>query len=174
MGLTGYETVTTFKSDFNVVQSFWYDVFLPGGGSKPGTLCEPHVLNIGDSFTTNYSLFEWKLVTASSDNQPSSSLVYKGWTLHNCDIVRVFFNGDLRTLTVDAGVTIVCTDSKGFLLMAETSFSMTELPGKTGSMLLADPAAFIAGYLNVSAHRRSRAIVLDSMSVFFIETTCNF
>ena len=68
VALTGYETVTTFASDFNVSQSFWYDPFLPGGGAAPGTLCDPHVFNVGDSFVTNYTFYEWELVTVTSNN----------------------------------------------------------------------------------------------------------
>ncbi|KAJ7880022.1 hypothetical protein B0H14DRAFT_1585109 [Mycena olivaceomarginata] len=56
--LAGYETVTAFDSDFNVTQTHWFNQFTPSLVSKPGSLCDPRLLTLWDTFNTNFTLFQ--------------------------------------------------------------------------------------------------------------------
>jgi len=162
--LTGYETVTSFNPDYNITQSFWYHSFLPGGGDTPGKLCDPRVFNVGDSFTTNYSLFQWNVVAVSGADDRSSSLVYKGSTLESCDVTALYINGDVRTRTTDTVAVITCQDLDGFSLMAQTSFSMTKLAGKYSPLLgFLGTSREVFGFGKKNPRGKPRAVVLDRM-----------
>jgi hypothetical protein len=144
VALTGYEIISTFKSDFNFSQSFWFDHFRPGRRSRAGTLCDPYAINIGNTFTTNYSLFEWELVSVTqaattSGTRPNSdlhNLAYSGATLETCDIIAIYVDADLPLRNTDLTVLITCSDVGGYTLMAKTSFSNTLLSGRYAPPLL--------------------------------------
>ena len=114
--LVGFETVTLFASNFNTTQSFWYDVFIRGGRPSPGKLCDPHDFNIGDSFTTNYTLFAWDLMAVTRLNDSAHNLVYRGSTLDSCDVKAMYLNGDRRARISDIAIIITC----GKMLMDST------------------------------------------------------
>ncbi|KAF8199661.1 hypothetical protein BJ912DRAFT_660607 [Pholiota molesta] len=59
--LTGYETVTIFQNDFNATEWHWFYRFMPFRIPKPGSTCDPYIFKVGDSFSGNYSFFEWKI-----------------------------------------------------------------------------------------------------------------
>ena len=167
VALTGYETVSIFKPDFNITQSFWSNRFRPSVflGSKRGRpeLCRPHDFSVGDSFTTNYSLFQWSLVavTQLTDNT-STSLVYKGSTLETCDVRALYMDAQLQTRSADLATLITCDNVNGFELLAKTSFSVGLLSGKYSPPLLgAIPNT--PGLDNVNAKGRSRSVLLDRM-----------
>jgi hypothetical protein len=133
--------VTVLQPDFNISQSFWFDRFRPGelGLSKPGTLCDPPTLDSGHSFTTNYSLFEWDLVTVigRSGVPPSqNSLVYKGSTLRSCDVCSQYMDAHLQDQWADLTTLIYCDDIDGFRVLAKTSFTVTLLSGQYSPPLL--------------------------------------
>ncbi|TFK40231.1 hypothetical protein BDQ12DRAFT_680551 [Crucibulum laeve] len=157
VALTGYETITVFQSDFDATQSHWYDKFMPQRASKAGTLCDTHVFNTGDTFTTNYTMFEWTIESISKPNAGSSGVSYRGTTLTGCDVSSAYINGDLRSWTVDFTTVITCKDVDEFEVNAKTSFSVTSLPGKHSPLLgvirtrpgsgQGDPRAVIADVL---------------------------
>jgi hypothetical protein len=162
VALTGYETVTTLVDDFNTTQRFWYDPFLPGRGPQPGTLCDPHELNVGDSFITNSSLFEWKLVTIGTNPKNTTrNIVYKGSTLESCDINAIYMTADLRTRTTDTIAVITCQDVDGFEFLAKTSYQMTFLAGSYAPPLLeAIPKPYGLGNTG-----KPESVVLNTMLV---------
>ncbi|KIK10074.1 hypothetical protein K443DRAFT_138215 [Laccaria amethystina LaAM-08-1] len=123
--LTGYETVTVFESDFNATQSFWYNKYMPYRVPTPGTLCDPHVFNAGDPFTTNYTFFEWTIESITGVNAGNSGISYEGDTLDDCDISTIYVNADLRTWSVAFTVVMQCQHE----ISAKTSFIISELPG---------------------------------------------
>ena len=163
MALTGYETVTTFESDFNITQSFWYDRFLPGGGSRAGTLCDPHGFNIGDSLTTNYSIFQWDLVSVLKSNYSRGSLIYSGSTLESCDLSALYMNGEFRTQSADVVAIVACQDVGGFNLLIKTSFTTTtNLTEKPSSSLMGvTPEKF--GLPDVRLKAKPRSLVVGRM-----------
>ncbi|KAF8059840.1 hypothetical protein FPV67DRAFT_340304 [Lyophyllum atratum] len=164
--LVGYESVTVFRDNFNVSQSFWYDRLLPGGygRSEPGTLCDPHGFNVGDTFTTNYSLFKWELVTVgySTNNSHVGSFAYNGSTLETCDAIAIYMDAQMQSRSADLAVAISCKDVGGFNILATTSFSVTLLKGKYSPPLLgANPEKL--GSNDTGTGDTSRSSVLNHM-----------
>ena len=177
VALTGYETVSVFMPDFNVSQSFWFDRFGAGVLHKSKRkLCNPYDFSIGNSFTTNYSLFEWDLVavTQLTDNS-SASLVYKGSTLETCDGVALYMDAHLQERSTDVTGLIACDNVDGFELIAKTSFSMglltssgKYLPPLLGVIPNTPGLGGIPntpGLRNITAKGRSRSSLLNYMLV---------
>jgi hypothetical protein len=168
VALTGYETVSVFMPDFNVSQSFWYDRFIPGVFQRSKRkLCNPHDFTIGNSFTTNYSLFQWDLVavTQLTDNT-SASLVYKGSTLETCDALALYMNAHMQERNTDVTGLIACDNVDGFEFIAKTSFSMGSLTS-SGKYLppLLSAIPNVPELRNITAKGRSRSILLNYMLV---------
>ncbi|KAF8889656.1 hypothetical protein BD779DRAFT_1671769 [Infundibulicybe gibba] len=130
VALTGYEVVTVFRADYNFTQPHWYDKWLPSSALKKGGLCDSHVFNIGDAFTTNYTLFQWSVETIVRANAGDSGIAYAGSTLEDCDIAALYLNGDIRTWTLDVTAVVECDIKNKFEVTARTTFSVTSLPGK--------------------------------------------
>ncbi|KAJ7880028.1 hypothetical protein B0H14DRAFT_3770093 [Mycena olivaceomarginata] len=86
----GYETVTAFDSDFNVMQTHWFNRFTPSLVSKPGSLCDPRLLALRDTFNTNFTLFQYTITSIDAPSTGDSGLLYKGWALGNCDITLLY------------------------------------------------------------------------------------
>ncbi|PPQ70048.1 hypothetical protein CVT26_013372 [Gymnopilus dilepis] len=135
ISLTGYETVVTFQDSFNATDSHWFYRLMPFRRPKPGTLCDPHVFRIGDTFTTNYSYFQWTVDTITIPNAGSSAVSYKGTPLDTCDLAGVYLNGDLGSWTLDYTIVIACQQGKDFAITAKTSFSVSWLPGHYSEIL---------------------------------------
>ncbi|KDR78892.1 hypothetical protein GALMADRAFT_244536 [Galerina marginata CBS 339.88] len=133
--LTGYETVVTFQDDFNATDSHWFYRWMPYRRPTPGTLCESHLFRVGDSFTTNYSFFEWNIDTIIKPNAGGSAISYSGTPLTFCDVSSVYLNGDLHTWTVDFTVVVACEQDNLFKITAKTFFSMGLLPGRYSPLL---------------------------------------
>jgi hypothetical protein len=133
VALTGYETVTAFKSDFNATQSFWYNKYMPYRVPTPGTLCDPHVFNVGDPFTTNYTFFEWTIQSITTANAGNSGISYKGATLNDCDVSSMYVDADLRTWSVAFTVVVQCQYENQ--ISAQTSFTISVLPGRNSPVL---------------------------------------
>jgi len=127
--LAGYETITMLDEDFNITQFFWLDRIVPYTLARPGTLCQPLVLMLGDSFVTNSSMFLWDLELVAKANDSSSSLVYKGSTLQGCDVIALYLNGNMNPPTLDVVAVISCKDLDGFDVIAKTAFPVSVMPG---------------------------------------------
>ena len=123
--LAGYETITSLEEDFNITQVFWLDRVVP----QPGTLCQPLVLMLGDSFVTNSSVFLWDLELITKANHSSSSLVYKGSGLQGCDVIAIYLNGNMNPPTLDVVAVISCKDLDGFDVIGKTAFPVSVMPG---------------------------------------------
>jgi hypothetical protein len=78
VALVGYDLTTVFQSNFNVTQTFWFDHFISFIAQRPGTLCDTHVFNVGESMVTNSSLFEWKVQAVYQPNAAESGFSYRG------------------------------------------------------------------------------------------------
>jgi hypothetical protein len=147
--LAGYETVTHFDSDFNVTQRFWYDRFIPFmAKSRPGSLCDPRLWGLGDTFTTNYTMFQYSIALIDTANAGDSGFAYEGWTLDNCDITSLFFNADGNTLLIDYTALVTCKadaaqilGGNDFQITARTDWSMSFLAGKYVTLLGAQQAS---------------------------------
>ncbi|KAJ6484452.1 hypothetical protein C8R47DRAFT_1280653 [Mycena vitilis] len=132
--LTGYETINVFKSDYNVTQSHWYHQYIPSLMAKPGTLCDSRVFNLGDTFTTNYTLFQYSISSVVSANAGDSGISYTGWTLEDCDITSLYVHGDVSSYTLDYTAIVECRND-AYDFSARTDFSLSSLAGKYNQLL---------------------------------------
>ncbi|KAJ3550649.1 hypothetical protein NMY22_g320 [Coprinellus aureogranulatus] len=130
VAIVGYEPTTVFRSNFNDTQSFWFHKFSPP--PKPGTLCEPRILNEGDYLFTNMSIFEWKIIAITQPSAGKSSFAYNGTTLDSCDIDQINFHGELHTRTIQLAAYASCRGQDGVIVVSETSFTFSLLPGRQG------------------------------------------
>lgn len=152
IALTGYETVTVFRSDYGTRQTHWYDRFRT---KDPAPLCDTRVFNVGDTLTTNYTLFAWTLESITVANAGTSGLAYNGSTLTDCDVSSLFMTGDLRSWTMNFVVLISCSKNKEYDITATTRFSISSLPGSY-SPLLGKARSLEAG-----GQGDKRAIIID-------------
>ncbi|KAF8896200.1 hypothetical protein BD779DRAFT_1608509 [Infundibulicybe gibba] len=127
VALTGYQTKTVFEDNFNVTQTHWYD--------KPGTLCDSHVFNVGDSLTTNYTIFQWSIETVNKPNAASSGVSYRGSTLQDCDLSNLYIDGDMRTRTIKLTAVAKCEVKGEFEVNAKTTFAVSALAGVHSPLL---------------------------------------
>ncbi|KAJ7734287.1 hypothetical protein B0H16DRAFT_1467683 [Mycena metata] len=140
--LAGYETVTGFDSDFNMTQTLWLNRFLPSAAkSMPGTLCDPRLLGLGDTITTNYSMFQYTIASVNTANAGDSGFLYHGWILDNCDITSLYVNGDTNTFMIDYTVLVTCRPDEAqvrqginFEITARADFTESTLSGKYGTL----------------------------------------
>jgi hypothetical protein len=147
--LAGYETVTHFDSDFNVTQKLWYHRFIPSmAQSKPGTLCDPRLLGLGDTLTTNYTMFQYSMAAIDTPNAGDSGFAYHGWTLENCDITSLWVNADANTFIIDYTALVTCKadafqilGGNDFEITARADWSESVLAGKYTSLLGAQKAS---------------------------------
>ncbi|KAJ2922561.1 hypothetical protein H1R20_g14534, partial [Candolleomyces eurysporus] len=136
VALVGYDPTTVFHANFNITQEFWFDRFIPFIAQTPGTLCDAHVFNVGESLVTNVSLFEWKVEGVYRPNAGGSGFSYRGETLDNCDIQQVALNGDIRTWTLDGSMWLYCNSSssegngQSLELAGVASFGVSALPAR--------------------------------------------
>lgn len=110
--------------------------FIPTLAHKAGTLCDSHLFNIGDSFVTNYSIFQWVIEAIDTPNAGDSGIDYKGTDLKDCDVASVFLHGDIRTWSVDYTALIACNHTGVLEITAKASFSQSSLPGRRQAPLL--------------------------------------
>ncbi|KAG9038011.1 hypothetical protein FRB95_003404 [Tulasnella sp. JGI-2019a] len=127
----GYEPKPVLLSDYNATQHHWFNHFSPK--PKPGTLCDPHVFSLGDSFQTSHSTFSWMLdyilLRATTTDHGIS---YSGESLTGrCNVTQVEVWADLQSWTTEVTVTIGCDPSSGFPVSATTSFIASPYLQKT-------------------------------------------
>ncbi|KAJ7205472.1 hypothetical protein GGX14DRAFT_500612 [Mycena pura] len=171
--LAGYETVTGFDSDFNVTQHLWYDAFLPSvAKTKPGTLCDARLLGLGDTITTNYTMFQYTISAIDTANAGDSGFSYQGWTLENCDITSLYVNGNAQTFIIDYTALITCKadanqilSGNDFSISARTDWSESLLAGSSGSPLGAQKALRNRQAGTYNASKDARGSVLNSVMV---------
>ncbi|KAJ6542214.1 hypothetical protein DFH09DRAFT_929023, partial [Mycena vulgaris] len=143
MAPQGYETVPAFNSDFNVTQTHWFDRFLPSVAlTRPGTLCDPRLLALGKTITTNNSLFQYTIASIDAANAGDSGFSYEGWILDNCDITSVFVTGNAMAFSIDfTGFISYQADAaqiaqgNRYEITARADWSESTLPGQSGQLL---------------------------------------
>ncbi|KAJ7274868.1 hypothetical protein C8J57DRAFT_1312947 [Mycena rebaudengoi] len=163
VALTGYETITVFKSDFNVTQKHWFHNYIPSLAPKLGTLCDSRVFNLGDTFTTNYTLFQYTLASINRANAGDSGVSYKGTTLDDCDITSLFVHGDMNTYSVDYTAVITCR-SGDYELTARSDFSVSSLSGKSSQILGVQKSLRNRAEGHFNQTRDARGVVLDAVT----------
>ncbi|KAJ7207247.1 hypothetical protein GGX14DRAFT_636808 [Mycena pura] len=163
VALTGYETITVFKSDYNAIQTFWFHAYIPSLNKEPGTLCDSRVFNLGDSFTTNYSLFPYSVASVVSANAGDSGISYKGTTLENCDLSSLYLTGDISTYTIDYTAIITCRSDE-FEFTARTDFSQSSLAGKYNPVVSVDRSQKNRQSGAFNKTRDARGILLDAVT----------
>ena len=131
MRLVAFETITRLEDDFNFTQSFWLDRMIPKALLHGQNLCQPFVLKMGDSFVTSSSIFLWnlELVSNTNHNSSESSLVYRGSTLQDCDIITIYLTGTINPPTMDIVAVVFCKNLDGFDVMMKTAFPVSVMPG---------------------------------------------
>ncbi|KAJ7635409.1 hypothetical protein FB45DRAFT_831063 [Roridomyces roridus] len=143
VALAGYDTVPGFSSDFNVTQHHWYDKFLPEvAKTKPGTLCDPRLLGLGDTITTNNTLFRYTVASIDKANAGDSGFQYGGWTLDNCDITSLFVNANAQTFAMDFTAVVACQSTPAqiaqgndYAITLRADWTESTLPGQYGQLL---------------------------------------
>ncbi|KAJ7301663.1 hypothetical protein DFH08DRAFT_978591 [Mycena albidolilacea] len=141
----GYETVPSYSSDFNVTENHWFDKFLRATKPKPGSLCDPRLLSLGETITTNYTMFE----------------------CNNCDITSLFVNADSNTFIIDFAALVTCKadeyqiqQDNRFDIIARADWSTSYLSGMFRSPLGAQKALrnMQSGTYNKSSDARGSAL----------------
>ncbi|KAJ7431058.1 hypothetical protein B0H11DRAFT_2132556 [Mycena galericulata] len=143
VALEGYDTIPSFNSNFNVTDNHWYDRFIPSVAlAKPGTLCDPLLLGLGDTVTTNNTLFQYTIASIDTANAGDSGVSYKGWTLDNCDITAIYVNGNVATFMVDFTAVVSCAadavqvaQGTNYEITIRADWSESLLPGQYGQLL---------------------------------------
>ncbi|KAJ3546875.1 hypothetical protein NMY22_g1867 [Coprinellus aureogranulatus] len=133
VALVGYESSVALSSDFNATQTFWFHSFIPP--PRPGTLCDPHVFNVGETLVTNTSIFDWKILAITRPNAGKSGIAYNGAALDSCDVAQMSFFGDIRTYNLEINAYIACNARDGLEVIATTSLAFSPLPGRRGPIL---------------------------------------
>ncbi|KAH8813810.1 hypothetical protein DL96DRAFT_1505124 [Flagelloscypha sp. PMI_526] len=129
--LAGYETVTIFTDSYNATRPLWFHKFLVTQTPKPGTLCDAKLFNIGDTFSTNYSIFQWQVEYISRANAASSGFTYEGNPLDSCDVTAIYIDTDIRTWNMDINGVMTCKPTDGsYEITARSSYSISGLAGK--------------------------------------------
>ncbi|KAJ7811048.1 hypothetical protein B0H14DRAFT_3880238 [Mycena olivaceomarginata] len=181
--LAGYETVPSYSSNFNVTQDHWYDKFLPPAAKpKPGSLCDARLLSLGDTITTNYSMFEYSISAIDKENTGNSGFSYEGWALDNCDMTSLFVNADANTFIIDFTAIVNCKangpqiqQGNSFDITARTDWSVSYMAGSFGSPLGAQKALrnLQAGTFNESLDARGAVLntLLDASGSEFADRT---
>ncbi|KAJ7663442.1 hypothetical protein B0H17DRAFT_1019889 [Mycena rosella] len=167
--LAGYETITVFDSDFNVTQTHWFHRFLPMQKPKAGTLCDPRLLSLGDTVSTNYTLFQYTIASIDTPNAGDSGFSYKGWTLDNCDITSLYVNGNANTFIIDLTVLVSCradesqvVQGNDYEVTLRTDWPQSTLAGQYASLLGVQKALKNRGSFNATVDARGK--VLDSIT----------
>ncbi|KAG8878970.1 hypothetical protein FRB98_005890 [Tulasnella sp. 332] len=177
----GYEPLAILSSDYNTTQRFWYNAFTTR--LSPGSLCDPHVFSVGDTFQTSQGTFAWNLdfltltESTSSDN-PSVKAVdtqginYIGLPLlpSTCAISDLQVVADVEAWTSTATATVLCNSNSSFPVSSSTSFVSSPFLEKASlnANRLLSP---IQQNANVEAQNKWAAQVLLEISGMDILTT---
>ncbi|KAG8877216.1 hypothetical protein FRB98_006829 [Tulasnella sp. 332] len=137
----GYEKVSTLSATPNLTEHLWYYNHL-APPPKPGTLCDPHVFTVGDTFQTVMSPFIWSIdyintPTSLAPQSPNTfaqandnGISYSGLPLNMamCDVQSIRVTADLFSWTTTATAIINCTAPDVFPVSASTSFTASINP----------------------------------------------
>ncbi|KAG9016973.1 hypothetical protein FRB93_009503 [Tulasnella sp. JGI-2019a] len=155
--LTGFETITIAQGNFtNQPPHRWYNSL---GYASPETECDPHIFNVGDSFTTNYTLFTWTILSVYDEapvgfnrtNLRKSSVAYNGTNLDNCDFATIRITADPSAWVATFMGTVVCNITY-FPVVLSTTWTMNLASYGPNDMSVVtpfyiDPVAYVADML---------------------------
>ncbi|KAF7350314.1 hypothetical protein MVEN_01335700 [Mycena venus] len=130
---------------------------------KSGTLCDSRVFNLGDTFTTNYTLFQYNIASVVGANAGDSGISYTGWTLEDCDITSLYIHGDANAYTIDYTAVVECRND-AYSFSARTDFSLSSLVGKYSQFLGVKRSRKSQQEGSFNKTRDSRGVVLDAMT----------
>ncbi|KDQ54241.1 hypothetical protein JAAARDRAFT_403059 [Jaapia argillacea MUCL 33604] len=121
--VAGYETVTVARSDKNVTQQMWWTPVTPRA-LRAKTTCDSYLLNVGDTFTTNASLFQWTLLDASSyegAHIPEAGFQYSAEPMAFCSPSSQVSNVDvdINVATVATWTYFMCDTTSGVLFQIQ-------------------------------------------------------
>ncbi|KDQ54240.1 hypothetical protein JAAARDRAFT_403031 [Jaapia argillacea MUCL 33604] len=100
--VAGYETVTVARSDKNATQQMWWTPIIPRA-----LRADSYLLNAGDTFTTNASLFQWILLDAFS--QEGGHLLEAGFQYSAEPMAFCSPSSQVSNVDVDVNVATVAT-----------------------------------------------------------------
>lgn len=142
MATQGYQPQTILSATNNVTDSHWFNRFAPQ--PSPGSLCDPHVFAVGDTFQTKMSAFQWSLdyiiipenATLSQVEANDNGFSYSGAALNSagCDVDGMKITADLSTWTTTISASIVCDGYGVFPVSASTSFVASLYPQKATAL----------------------------------------
>jgi hypothetical protein len=133
VALVGYEPTAEFRNDFNATQKFWFHAFT--GPPKPGSLCDRRVFKVGESITTNASIFDWRIDAITRPNSDKSGVPYGGTVLDNCDVSHMSLSGDVSTQSIDIIVNTLCRGQGSLEVASSTKKSFSAFPSREGPLL---------------------------------------
>ncbi|KDQ54250.1 hypothetical protein JAAARDRAFT_38414 [Jaapia argillacea MUCL 33604] len=135
--VAGYETVTVARSDKNATQWMWWTPLIPRA-LRETTTCDSYLLNMGATFTTNNSMFQWSVISVfHSENSdgtnpvPDSGFQYFAAPL-SCDSSgwdeRLVIEVDISIATVTTWTVFSCNtmNGLGFEIMGEWQWHISQ------------------------------------------------
>lgn len=134
VALTGYQDVTRVSTNYNATQFLWFNGFIPS--AKPGSLCDPHILALGDTFSTNYNVFTWTITAIGSRTGDTTvhqaGVEYKSQPLV-CDaaVLELIANANAFSVTMIAFVICITPE---FNMTLTGTFTATTLQVGSTSM----------------------------------------
>ncbi|KAF9527675.1 hypothetical protein CPB83DRAFT_836461 [Crepidotus variabilis] len=118
VALVGYDTITVFESDYDAIQDLWFHRFLPYGRPKPGTLCDPYLLSIGDHFKVQGKEMDWTTLSITA-KESNSKLAYTGTLVSSaCDVTRIAANISDYISPEDIYIILECWNLDGVYMNA--------------------------------------------------------
>ncbi len=88
----------------------------------PGSLCQPHNFTIGDTISTDYSLFQWTLASTNTSDPFKPFIPYTGITLNTCDVVGVLIEANVLNFAVTTYAAVRCLGPE-LPILIKTSFT---------------------------------------------------
>ncbi|KDQ54231.1 hypothetical protein JAAARDRAFT_402762 [Jaapia argillacea MUCL 33604] len=115
--VAGYDTVTVARNDKNATQQMWWTPLIPRA-LRATTTCDSYLINVGDTFTTNNSLFQWTLIDAFFDENGGSSeagFQYFAAPMSFCGPNETVSNlvVDVNMATVTTWTSVFCNTTSG-------------------------------------------------------------
>ncbi|KDQ54229.1 hypothetical protein JAAARDRAFT_402709 [Jaapia argillacea MUCL 33604] len=122
VAVTGYETVTVARSNKNVTQQMWWTPFIPRS-LRATMACDSHLLNVGDTFTTNNGMFQWSVTGVSNSDYdepfPDAGFEYSARPMSFCAPSResnaTSITADVTTAAVTAWLFFICDTGTGLV-----------------------------------------------------------
>ena len=113
----------------------WYYSFMPYKKPKPGSLCDPYLVAVGEKIATNYSIFDWNVQTIDNATAGGYGAAYKNHNLTFCDVNSIYLGVDGIKSETDVTVSVTCSNQMELAATLTSSFTLTYLPGTLTDIL---------------------------------------